>query len=250
MKILVIADIHGNAEALKAVLDAERDADSTVFLGDTVSPGPQANETVALFENLSGTFIIGNHDLEVLEPERVSGWPEEWRAFNDWVLETLDPAGVDFLRELLPAGDYRVGDLDLCLHHGELEGERPRHAIPDTADTRLQSMANNSKAPVVLFGHSHVQFGREVAGRKFINPGSVGQNRCGKVLACYGVFIDGVFEHRQVPFDPAPWLDAMDRVTPLDAYPDFREWLKNGLLTGYGIGETEPWTRLAAEGYC
>ena len=41
MKILVIADVHGNAEALSAVLTKEHDADTTVFLGDTVLPGPQ-----------------------------------------------------------------------------------------------------------------------------------------------------------------------------------------------------------------
>ena len=48
MKILVIADIHGNAEALRAVLAKESDADTTVFLGDSVSPGPQPNETIDL----------------------------------------------------------------------------------------------------------------------------------------------------------------------------------------------------------
>ena len=48
MKILVIADIHGNAEALRAVLDKDGDADRTIFLGDAVLPGPQANETLSL----------------------------------------------------------------------------------------------------------------------------------------------------------------------------------------------------------
>ena len=33
MKVLVIADIHGNANALAAVLEKERDADRTLFLG-------------------------------------------------------------------------------------------------------------------------------------------------------------------------------------------------------------------------
>ena len=69
------------------------------------------------------------------------------------------------------------------------------------------------------------------------------------MLACYGVFEDGVFHHRQVEFDPGPWLEAVDGITTLDAYPDFREWLKQGLLRGYGIGEREPWTRYAREGY-
>ena len=57
MKILVIADVHGNAEALSAVLAKERDADATVFLGDTVLPGPQPNETMELLQGLSGASI-------------------------------------------------------------------------------------------------------------------------------------------------------------------------------------------------
>ena len=36
MKILVISDIHGNAEALRAVVKAEPDADHTIFLGDAL----------------------------------------------------------------------------------------------------------------------------------------------------------------------------------------------------------------------
>ena len=75
MKILIIADIHGNADALAAVLEKENDADTTVFLGDSVLPGPQPNETIKLLEGISGTFIIGNHDIEVLEPERFANWP-------------------------------------------------------------------------------------------------------------------------------------------------------------------------------
>ena len=45
MKILLISDIHGNAEALRAVMQAEADADATIFLGDALLSGPQANET-------------------------------------------------------------------------------------------------------------------------------------------------------------------------------------------------------------
>ena len=41
----------------------------------------------------------------------------------------------------------------------------------------------------------------------------------------------------------------LPRIQPLDEFPDFRDWLKQALLSGYGIGEREPWTRYAREGY-
>jgi len=248
MKVLLIADIHGNAEALSAVLDKERDADATVFLGDAALPGPQPNETVALLQGLSGTLIMGNHDRDMLEPERLEKWPEQWLSFARWVLETLEPAGYEFLRGLKPEGEYTEGGVRMLLKHGALTG-KPPNALPDTPDDRLATLAEGSECPFVLFGHSHIQFRRVIDKQEFINPGSVGQPRCGKPLACYGVFEDGDFHHCQAEYDPAPWLEAMDRITPLDEFPKFREWLKQALLTGYGIGETEPWTRFGREGY-
>ena len=52
MKILVIADVHGNSDGLAAVLKSESDADRTIFLGDAVLPGPQPNETIAQFSDM------------------------------------------------------------------------------------------------------------------------------------------------------------------------------------------------------
>jgi putative phosphoesterase len=248
VKILVIADVHGNAEALSAVLAQERDADTTVFLGDTVLPGPQPNKTMELLQGLTGTLIQGNHDIEMLEPERLEDWPPPWLAYARWVLDTLEPSGYDFIRNLQPEGEYEVGGVRLFLHHGEL-ADKPRQVLPDTPDERLVTLAGGSDVPLVLFGHSHVQFRRAIDGQEFINPGSVGQPRCGKRLALYGLIEDGVFRHCQADYDPGPWLEALDRIAPLDEFPDFREWLKQGLQNGYGIGENEPWTRYAAEGY-
>ena len=248
MKTLVISDVHGNAEALSAVLEKEPDADTTVFLGDSILPGPQPNETMALLQGLSGISIMGNHDLEMLEPRRVANAPPTWQALIDWTLDVCDPAGYEYLRNMRAGGDYAVDGIRMCLRHGNLPGTL-RRALPDSPDEALVQLADGSDCPYVLFGHSHVQFRRTLEGQEFINPGSVGQNRCGKLLACYGVFEDGVFHHRQVEFDPNPWLDALDRVITLDAHPDFREWLRQGLLRGYGVGEREPWTRYAREGY-
>jgi hypothetical protein len=63
------------------------------------------------------------------------------------------------------------------------------------------------------------------------------------------VFEDGIYSPRQVTYDPAPWLDALENLTALEPYPEFRQWLSEGLLSGYGIGKKEPWTRYNAEGF-
>ncbi len=248
MKTLVIADVHGNAEALAAVLAREPDAGATIFLGDTVLSGPQPNETMALLAGLGGALIAGNHDVEMLAPESFESWPAPWLAYTRWILDTLDEPGWELLRRLQPEGEYEVGGQRVFLHHGVLP-EEPKQALPDTTDERLCALALGSDCPLVLFGHSHIQFRRTIGGQEFINPGSVGQPRCGQRVACYGLFEDGAFRHCQVEYDPAPWLAALDAVAPLDDFPEFREWLKQALLGGYGLGERDPWTRFAEQGY-
>jgi putative phosphoesterase len=248
MKILVISDIHGNAAALAAVLNKERDADATVFLGDALLTGSQPNETISLMKDLSGILVTGPHDLDLLEPDRFALWPDNFKAWTNWIIEILTPEAASFLKSLKLEGEYTLGGLRMYLTHGELAG-KVRHVLPDATDDHVASLTAGNDSPMVLFGHSHIQFTREINGQQFINPGSIGQNRCGHVLACYGLIEDGVYRACQVEYDPAPWVEALEGIKPLDPFPDFREWVKQGLLTGYGVGKQEPWTRFSQEGY-
>ncbi len=250
MKILVISDIHGNASALEAVLSSEQDVDHVIFLGDALLSGPQANETMALLDDLTlDIAIMGNHDEEVLDRGLFEKWPAEWIALNNWIIDHLEPGTVDKLKLFSGNGNYELDGISMYLHHGQLEPGKPA-ALPNAPDDTFAGLDPGNDSDLVLFGHSHVQFQRQIGRRLYINPGSIGQPRCGSLHACYGVFLDGTYEPRQVTYDPAPWLNALDRITPLKKFPDFHKWLREGLLNGYGIGEREPWTQFAAEGYC
>ncbi|RZO77343.1 MAG: metallophosphoesterase [OM182 bacterium] len=251
MKILVIADIHGNAEALRAVLKKDGDADRTIFLGDAVLPGPQANETIELMKGMpQGINILGNHDYELLDSSMLllDGWPPHWLAYSKWIREHLDPAGYDYVKTFHPEGEFEEDGIRMLLRHGFLPGG-VRHLVPDTPDEKFIELANGSSCKYVLFGHSHIQFRRMVNGQEFINPGSVGQNRCGRNAACYGLIEDGIFRHCQISYDNQGWLDAIDRIPPLQEFPDFLQRQKDGMITGFGIGEHEPWARFSQEGY-
>ena len=66
MRILVLSDLHSNATALDAVLDAARDRwDISVCLGDVVGYGPDPNEVTARMRELGTQTIRGNHDKAV-----------------------------------------------------------------------------------------------------------------------------------------------------------------------------------------
>ena len=247
MKTLIISDIHGNADALRAVVDAEDAIDHTIFLGDALLAGPQANETAAILKSLDPEVcVMGNHDEEVLDRSLYASWPDEWVALHDWILDRLDKSAYEYIRGYSPAGRYTVGGVDMYLHHGEIDKSFPK-ILPNAPNESF--LALESDGPLTLFGHTHVQFERQIGGTRYINPGSVGQPRCGIFHACYGVIVDGEYSPKQVTYDPSAWLDALANLEVLDDHPQFREWMKNSLLSGYGIGEREPWTSFAAEGY-
>ena len=248
-KILIISDVHGNAEALRAVMNAEDDADHVVFLGDAFVSGPQPIETAELLEKLDADVsIMGNHDKEVLDTSLFAHWPEGWIAFNEWIIGSLGKDVVDRVRAFKPAGEYRVGGMSMYLHHWELEKEMPS-PLPDSPTESFLAMGSENRCPLVLFGHTHIQFTRTIGEKTYINPGSVGQPRCGRLHACYGVFESGLYFPRKVTYDPRPWIEALESLEVLERRPSMRQWLKTALLSGYGIGEKEPWTRYHSQGY-
>lgn len=248
-KILIISDIHGNAEALRAVMNAEDNADCAVFLGDAFVSGPQPIETAELLASLDADVsIMGNHDKEVLDTNLFAHWPEGWIAFNKWIIGSLGSEVVERVRGFKPAGEYKVGGTSMYLHHGELEKGVPS-PLPDSPEESFLAMGRDSDCPLVLFGHTHVQFTKTIGEKTYINPGSVGQPRCGRLHACYGVLEGGLYSPRKVTYDPSPWVEALERLEVLENRSSMRQWLKTALLSGYGIGEKEPWTKYHSEGY-
>ncbi|MFA7037064.1 MAG: metallophosphoesterase, partial [Methanosarcina sp.] len=63
MRLLLIADIHGNYEALRTVLDVPYDR--AVCLGDIVDYGPDPDRCIDLLQKKNITTIRGNHDNAV-----------------------------------------------------------------------------------------------------------------------------------------------------------------------------------------
>ena len=248
MKFLVLADVHGNATALEAVLTQERDFDSVVFLGDAVSPGPQPNETIELLTGLNGIFIQGNHERVMLNPSVSSHWPDGFKVLMAWIFDTFDQSGYEFLRTFELGGEFVVDGRTFVFTHGD-ENASVRHVLPDAAAEQFKPIARGNASSTVFFGHSHVQYRRTIGSQEFINPGSIGQHRCGRVTACYGLITDGIFTHHHVDYDADLWLSCVDRINPLKKFVEFRERFKQQAVTGFANGAIEPWTGYAKRGY-
>ena len=165
--VAALYDIHGNLAALEAVL-AEVPADATIVVGgDVCAGGEQPAETLARLRGLGDRvrWVRGNADRELFPGE-------EGLVPEPLVEETrgrLSEDEIAFLHELPEA--QQIGDVLYC--HAS-----PRNDLDifteHTPEERIAFLFEGLDVPVVVCGHTHMQFERTVAGVRVINAGSVG----------------------------------------------------------------------------
>jgi putative phosphoesterase len=201
--VLALYDIHGNIDALEAVLADPRasDPDVVVVGGDAV-PGPFARATLDRLHALSAPvrWIRGNGEREVGDAVGGSAYAEDDMARRTAAV-TAAELGDEEARAL--------GELPLTL---ELGGVLYCHATPRSDDeilTRLSSAERWAEAlggvdaALVVAGHTHQQDDRAVRDLRFVNAGSVGLPYEGDGAARWLWVADGVPELRQTPYDAA-----------------------------------------------
>jgi len=176
MRLAIIADIHGNLPALRAVLaDIERrHVDRIVNLGDCVSGPLWPRETMDSLEELELLTVRGNHDRWVAETPRSRMNASDAFAFDELsssqrtALGAL-PAQCDVCEGVVAVHGTPVDDNQYLLE--DILDARLVLAPPATIRGRLGCRA----AGVVLCGHSHQPRIAQLAGEVLVvNPGSVG----------------------------------------------------------------------------
>lgn len=212
MRYGIISDIHGNLEALDAVLANLADVDAVLCLGDIVGYGPNPNECVERVRALTDLVCVaGNHDLAA-----IGRYDQDWfnahaRAAIKWTRDRLAQESRQFL-EGLPL-TARVSDLTLV--HGALPEPMDYVTGPVEALATFQAL----ETPICLIGHTHVseyyclnlsanrqeslarlehrsltgggEINLDPKNRYLINCGGVGQPRDGNPLAAFGVYDSG-----------------------------------------------------------
>src|SRR5438093_13416251 len=103
MRILVLSDLHSNATALDAVLDAVKDRwDISVCLGDVVGYGPDPNEVTARLRKLATHTIRGNHDKAVTGLMPTDDFNPVAKSAVGWTRAQLKPAHLAWFSALPP----------------------------------------------------------------------------------------------------------------------------------------------------
>jgi diadenosine tetraphosphatase ApaH/serine/threonine PP2A family protein phosphatase len=199
--IAVISDIHGNLEALDAVLaDARREAvDAVISLGDVVGYGADPNECIDRVMAETKVTVLGNHDAAACDLREAENFNDVARAAIRWTQEQLTPEN----RKILARVPLEFVENGARFVHASPADPHAWHYI--LTEQEAWDAFEACPEPICFVGHSHVPLrvllrdGRlEVHQgdvlmvreemRALINVGSVGQPRDGDWRASYAIF--------------------------------------------------------------
>ena len=186
VKIAVLSDVHANLHALERVIkDAdERGVDVFLNAGDSIGFGPSPNQVVEMLCEKNVLSILGNFDVEIIEGKN-KGKSEKNLAVK-FSRKELAKSSEYYLRSLPRELRLNVAGKKLVVTHGSPESII-EHIYHDTPIERLKSLAKKAKADLIIVGHSHEQFWKQVNEGCFVNPGSVGRPDDGNPQAAYAV---------------------------------------------------------------
>ncbi len=174
-RFAVIADVHGNADALAAVL-ADIDAQSivlTVNLGDCLSGALWPARTAAMLRARPMLTLCGNHDRSLIDRPR-----DAMGDWDRWADAEIDQPTRDWIATLPPT--LEMGEVFAC--HGtpdsdttywlhEVRGGEMRATPPDRVAAQIGARPHR----LFLCAHTHLSAAVTLPdGRLIVNPGSVG----------------------------------------------------------------------------
>lgn len=184
MLVGLLADIHGNALALDAVLEAADRAgvERLLVAGDLVGYYFAPSRVLDLLGPWTMQAVKGNHEemLASVRADRVllAKLEERYGSGLRAALEQLNVAQLDELTNLPRTSEMRLERCSILICHGA-PWDTNAYLYPDTPAEILERCAVPT-LDVVVMGHTHYPMLRVVGETVLVNPGSVGQprNRC------------------------------------------------------------------------
>lgn len=189
MRIAVISDVHSNLEALEAVLKKiqEEKPNFLVCAGDFVGYGANPNEVCDILKKRTDLIAVqGNHDYAVVTGDmkilnRIS------RAAIEWTRKRISQENLEFLKVIGSRFGMQFEGHNVLILHGSPDDALNGYIFEDAPEKELRHYFDESHARIMLVGHTHIPFKKEVDGRYLLNAGSVGQPRGGDSRACYAL---------------------------------------------------------------
>jgi predicted phosphodiesterase len=233
MRVAALYDIHANVPALDAVLaEIERAGVDRIVFGGDVVPGPLPVETIERLRDLGdrAVFVRGNGDRWVVDAfDRPGSAGEDaqhpGRAWATWTARTIDRRDRDLLASF---ADRVVLEVDwlgptLFCHGSPRDDEEVLTAL--TPERRWRPALEGVAEAVVVCGHTHAQFDRQLGRWRVVKAGSVGLPYEGRAGA-YWLLLGPKVEHRRTEYD----IDGAILAMRAGRNPDIDELVTESLV--------------------
>jgi diadenosine tetraphosphatase ApaH/serine/threonine PP2A family protein phosphatase len=216
MKRAILSDVHGNLEALGAVLAEIRGigVDEIWSLGDAVGYGPEPDACVDLLREEAAVNLMGNHDAAVAGMTPLEDFNINARRAVEWTRSAVSARTMEFIKAL----PYTERREDTLLVHASPRRPKAWNYIMSLREAEKSFGFFDEQA--CFIGHTHVPFIVTRRGdgdaellheqsaqvrdgvRCIVNVGSVGQPRDHDPRASFAVLDDGTgeVEIRRVPY--------------------------------------------------
>jgi len=201
LRYAVISDIHGNFQALEAVLELidRLETDSVICLGDIVGYSADPSSCIDRVRARCSTVIMGNHDAAAVERTSIAFFNPVAREAALWTRSVLNPEEKDYLSQLPLSGDLE----EFEIVHSTPDDPASWHYLYYVEQAVCQF--DYFERQLLFFGHTHCAVVFELEGdtvgtragesfklaggsRYMVNVGSVGQPRDGDPEASFAVF--------------------------------------------------------------
>jgi len=199
VKIVIISDIHANLAALEAL--PEQDFDQLWCIGDLVDYGPKPHEVVEWVQRNAVLVVRGNHDHAAgfsVDPQCSKPYKRLAAETLNYTKEICTAEDLAFLRSLPIQSEARVDEAHFSLVHACPTD--PLFGYCPAESDRWQKEVESIEAEFLIVGHTHTPFIRKVGNTTVVNPGSLGQPKTGRPLACYAIWQDGKVTLREYPY--------------------------------------------------
>jgi putative phosphoesterase len=176
MRVAVLSDTHGNLPALEAALEAvARESPGLIVVCGDVASGPLPVETLDLLMDIrDARFLHGNADRSLVAAYDGVPKPALPGPAADWGGSQLTRTHRDFLASFPDTVRLEIDGLGRVLFcHGSPRSDLEIMTAA-TPEERMRELIAGADADLVVCGHTHIQFDRQVGAVRVINPGSVG----------------------------------------------------------------------------
>lgn len=230
MKIVIISDIHSNFAALDAL--PEESYEQLWCLGDLVDYGPEPNEVIQWVRNKAAACVRGNHDHAVgfnVDPQCSAPFKKLAASTRHFTQEVIGPVDAEYLRNLPIQREITVDSTSFYLAHAIPTD--PLFGYCAEESDRWKQEVSRIDSDVLLVGHTHTPFVRRIGKTLIVNPGSIGQPKTSRPLACYAVWEDGEVVLKEYEY---PIADTIREICAMPVSEEDQEaliaLLKTGLL--------------------